>query len=180
MWEDVLTWEAEYGRQWDGLVVAANDIGSHWPRTLHHWVTLHPLKLARWLAARAQQRLVPDDHYETWSQVPTFTDGGDDPHRVVMHRLEPWVGATSGMFAAQVALHLGCTHVILCGIPVTPTAHFAESRERFAPEWQQAHLHINAWKRLKPQLELRVRSMSGRTQELLGAPSRKWLHGGDR
>ena len=41
VWDDVLAWEAIYGRRWDGLVAAANDIGCHWPRPLDHWATLH-------------------------------------------------------------------------------------------------------------------------------------------
>lgn len=165
VWDDVLAWEAEYGHPWDGIVVAANDVGAHWPRVLHHWVTLHPNRLLRWQGLRTRHGF--PNGYQTW--------GGKRRGEVAgMQFVEPWGTGSSGMLAAQVAYLVGCRRVVLCGIPMTPTEHFSESGERFGPTWYAAAGHWRAWPPLKDRLYF-VRSMSGRTQALLGQPTRTWL-----
>jgi len=83
------------------------------------------------------------------------------------------------MLAAQVALALGCTHVILCGMPMTPTPHFVESQEFDADHttWVESDGHWRSWLRVHEQgwFADRIRSMSGRTRELFGEPSLTWL-----
>lgn len=170
VWEDVLAWEAIYGRMWDGIVIAANDIGCHWPRELDHWVSLHPNKFPKWKDLRAQQDL-PMDGILTW---------GTSRHaRVTDRQVNPWGGGSSGMMATQVAWVSGCTRAILCGIPMTPTAHFSESREGYgSKEWRAAAGHWRAWGTTKHRMEGWVKSMSGRTRELLGDPTVEWLVAG--
>lgn len=164
VWEDLLAWEQLYGKHWDGLVVAVNDVGCHWPRGLHHWVTLHPEKLAGWRMLRAQYG--HPDGYETWGRAT----------RPVMRELRPWNGGSSGMYGAQVAHHLGCTKVVLCGIPMTATPHFAESTVHDGRPWTGVHGHWRAWVHHKDKMEGWCKSMSGQTQALLGAPTLEWLH----
>lgn len=172
VWDDVAAWEAEYGREWDGLVIVANDIGAHWSRPIDHWVSLHPEKIARWqeLRRELQHDVGPAPHtwgrqFRMYNQAPRVTD----------EALVPWAGGSSGMFAVQVAHTIGCRRAILCGIPMTMTPHFTESRERFHAQWVQANGHWKAWGRYLPKMTGWVRSMSGRTRELLGAPTREWL-----
>lgn len=171
VWDDVRAWEAQYGGQWDGLIIAANDIGSHWPRILDHWVSLHPNKFERWKALRAEQGM-PACAPVTWGRERRMSEP-----RVTDRVLKPWPGGSSGMFAVQVARELGCSRIILCGIPMTPTPHFGQSQEVFGPQWIQAAGHWKAWPRQKHLMDGWVRSMSGRTRELLGAPTMEWLHG---
>lgn len=167
VWDDVLAWEAVYGHQWDGLLIAANDIGAHWPRELHHWVSLHPPSFKRWRALRRAQHLPAG--YTTWGKEQ------DLPRPLADKSLVPWVGGSSGMLAVQVAQALECTRVVLCGIPMTPSAHFQQTKETFAPSWLQANAHWRVWPRNAEKMAGWVKSMSGRTQELLGAPSMEWL-----
>lgn len=169
VWEDVQSWEVLYGKRWDGLVIAANDIGAHWPRDLHHWVSLHPNKFKKWKALRNQQQL-PDSRPETWGRDRRFGEKGLSDHALL-----PWHGGSSGMFAIQVARELKCTRAILCGIPMTFTPHFAQTQESFAPQWHQSAAHFKAWPRYKEHMIGWVRSMSGKTQELLGVPTLEWL-----
>lgn len=171
VWDDVLQWEAIYGQQWDGLVIAANDVGAHWPRPLHHWVTLHEAKLPRWWDLRERSGHPMEPRPVRWGHSARSS-------RMKSAHLDrcitAWNGGSSGMLAAQVALHLGCTRVVLCGIPMTMTPHFAETRERFHSQWLAANGHWKAWSRERGKL-IDVRSMSGRTRELLGEPTREWL-----
>lgn len=173
VWADVAAWETLYGAPWDGLVIAANDIGAHWPRELHHWVSLHPNKFKKWEALRNPivQRLPFGSHYwVTWGKEQNLA-GGPITDKVLV----PWPGGSSGMFAVQVAKEVGCTRVVLCGAPMTTTPHFKQTQESFAPQWKQANAHWRVWPRQAHRMLGWVRSMSGRTQESLGAPTLEWL-----
>lgn len=167
VWEDILAFEKIYGKPWDGLVIAANDIGCHWPRDLDHWVSLHAYKFEKWIALRKEQGF--EDGYVTWGCKPDdqFPD----------YRLSAWGGGSSGMFAAQVALELGCTRVVLMGIPMTQTPHFAETKESFHVVWVAANAHWRAWGQCRERFGDNVRSMSGKTRELFGEPTTEWLGG---
>lgn len=170
VWEDVLAWETMYGQQWDGLVIAANDIGSHWPRELHHWVSLHPDKFQKWEALRRAQQM-PACSYVTWGRDYRMKEAPQSD-RVIT----PWPpGGSSGLLAIQVASLLGCTRAVLCGIPMTMTPHFQETKEMFGATWAASAGYWRAWNRNHHLMQGWVRSMSGRTQELLGAPTKEWL-----
>jgi len=167
VWEDILALEELYGGEWNGLIIVANDIGVHWPYEIDAWVSLHGPKLQQWRQLRVQQQRSNSRPFQTW---------GKDNHRAFVDRVvKPWASGSSGMLAAQVAQELKCTRAVLCGVPMTPTAHFAQTQERFAPEWQQANAHWKSWPRQLGKMQGWVKSMSGRTQELLCAPTLEWL-----
>lgn len=168
VWDDLLAFEALYGQQWDGLVIAVNDIGCHWPRDLDHWVTLHSDKFGAWLPQRAAYGFSTD--YVTWCRWYR-------PDIDVDYRIKPWGGGSSGMLGAQVGIALGCSHVVLLGIPMTQTPHFAETLERFHSIWIAATAHWRAWTDNRGQFGDHVRSMSGKTRDLFGAPTLEWLQG---
>lgn len=172
VWDDVRALEEIYGRPWDGIVVAANDVGAVWPRDLHHWVSLHPVKFERWMNVRSEQGL---DCAEIvlWSQ--SFR-ARHHANGLADRTLAPWPGGGSGMAALQVAVEpLGCRRAVLCGIPITMTPHLDEAIEKFAPVWHSASGHWRAWERERERLVGVARSMSGRTRELLSAPKARWL-----
>jgi hypothetical protein len=83
---------------------------------------------------------------------------------------DDWAGS-SGLFAAKVALEEGFVKIILAGVPLTSDGrHVVRDRpftaaQAFRQGWQ------TRFKRIAPYL----RSMSGWTQELLGAPTPEWL-----
>ena len=166
VWDEVLVWEKLYGRQWDGLIVAANDIGCHWPRDLDHWVTLHATKMPAWEKQRAAYGFPAG--YVTWGRR----------HYDLQARVQPWAGGCSGMLAVQVARWLQCRKVVLCGLPMTATPHFAESLLHDpSKEWPEVGGHWRAWRRHLNKMRGLVRSMSGRTAEALGTPTVNWLKG---
>jgi SAM-dependent methyltransferase len=161
--------EAMIGREWPGLVVAVNDVGIHYTGRLDHWCSLHYEKLVKWNVRRAD--MMPKT-WLTWSKVRAG--------HTVDRTLAGWTAGSSGLLGVGVALELGCTHIVLCGIPMTIDTHFPQSDVHDPNKpWKSANGHWGAWKRstVLSKMGDRVRSMSGRTRERFGAPTPEWLEG---
>lgn len=178
VWQDLAGWERLYGVH-DGPVVAANDVGVHWVRRLDHWVSLHPEKFygsdprhpEGWGWVRQRKERGHSMDFTTWAKR-----GPDMVNRLV--RDDPWTGGSSGLLAIQVGL-MHADRAVLCGIPMTPTQHFRESLDHQQhAKWRSANAHWRGWKRRIDSMMGVVRSMSGRTREVLGAPDEDWLNGG--
>lgn len=145
---------------WADIVLAVNDIGSHYPGVVHHWCSLHPEKFPAWEATR--KALGHPDGYKKWGRVrPAGVDEGP-----VDEVTDHWGGSSAGL-AVRIALkELGATHVVLCGCPQTETRHYHNNRK-----WEHWDVYWADWERLAGEGKLvRVRSMSGRTRDLLGEP----------
>lgn len=62
---------------------------------------------------------------------------------------------------------------ILAGVPMQPErAHYFDNRQ-----WAEATVYHSHWRRYRDRFEGRIKSMSGWTQELLGAPDEEWIRG---
>lgn len=85
---------------------------------------------------------------------------------------ERWSGS-SGLFAAQVALsEMGARGVVLCGVPLdSDRAHFFNR-----DPWTDAEVFRRGFEAARPVIRETVRSMSGWTRDLLGAPDAQWLN----
>ena len=165
VWDDVLAFEKLYGKPWDGIVIAANDIGCHWPRFLDHWCTLHPSKMPGWVEQREANGF--SDGFITWGRRRYDLDV----------QIRPWAGGASGMLAVQIASRMYCSRAILCGIPMDTSPHFAESVIHNSDErWKSAPTHWRAWTRHLDKTAGWVRSMGGNTAKVLGVPTMEWLH----
>lgn len=131
-----------------GVVIATNEAGVYYPHRVGHWATLHGEKLSRWMSERGYRGGNMDFH--AW---PAPFPG--------------WDKGSTGLHAVAVALlGLDCENVTLCGVPMNDDPYFF-GRD----SWQKAHVHWPEWEALLPEMEGRVFSMSGRTRDLLGAPS---------
>lgn len=150
-------------------VYAVNDAAADYPGDLAAFVTLHPEKLPHWLSIRARV----DNLHKTCEVVSHEAKPGVT--RVVDYR---WPGmqasGSSGLFAVKVALER-FERVVCCGIPMDADRNHYFSAEpwyevgSFWEAWcEQAYMHIKD----------RVRSMSGRTAQLLGMPTKEFLAGG--
>lgn len=164
LWSDLHELEAVTG-PWPGPVIAVNDAGVHWPRRLDHWATLHPEDLQPRLDARAENGYPGGFIVWAHERDPWHSTGGR--HLVDRTLPVPTKTGSSGLFAVSVARAIGCERVVLCGVPMTATPHIGGGGpwtevERFWPLWDAESLED-------------VRSMSGRTRDLLGAPDREWL-----
>lgn len=150
--------------------------GIHWPAKFKTWVTLHPEFMDGYEAERHKAGL-PNGHEIV---APLTTEVGmhgkkGNIHRRVSYR---WPGmnssASSGIYAAKVALDDGYDRVVLAGIPMTKEAgHFMRGKA-----WLQRDCFTPGLNKAVPFMRGKVKSMSGHTMELLGSPTASWLAGG--
>ena len=158
-------------------VIAVNDIGCYFRPRLDHMVSHHEDHLDPTIRLRVPHAC--DLHLvQTHTQIhkvkrrPTFEPA------MWEWNFSQGVGGTSSMLAVMVALALGYSRVILCGIPIDGTPHF------FDPPWQALKMFDGStqrfeWNFAKNWMAGRVRSMSGRTAEWLGYPNKEWLDHGE-
>ena len=151
------------------LIVAVNDIGMTYP-DIDHWVSYHPHKFAQWEKRRHRAGLTPPEAFWTHSLKTVPKE-----HRLINIRVlsQPHWGGSSGLLAVQVVLQdLMIEHSVLAGIPMTETRHF--DPVRYKP-WPEALYYRAKWEDNLVLLKKHVRSMSGWTREILGAPDPAWL-----
>jgi hypothetical protein len=152
------------------VVIAVNDAGWLCQLQLDHWCHLHTEDMP----GRIDKRRVSGGNmnFVTWSRRDG--KGGETPDRYAPQHFGP---GSSGLYAVGVALkELGCKKVVLCGVPMDPTPRFGDDvpwderdpaqgvnkLDLFRPYWERADLR-------------QVRSCSGWTREILGAPTHEWL-----
>lgn len=144
-------------------LVAVNGAAPLWRGPLPHFATMHPEKASLWLTERAGRGLPPPE--AIWCPP-----GIGRLHGLPWRFARAW-GGSSGLFGVSVALgELGAHRVILCGVPLDAQPHVGER----AP-WTDALRYRYAWRARKRELVGKVKSMSGWTRELLGAPTPEWL-----
>jgi hypothetical protein len=148
--------------KWPGDIMATNDIGAHVHQFIRHWTTLHEDYMAGWHAYRYGHNHGGRGH--------VYTHGiRANPAIHFVWNLKIPAG-NSGLFAARIALLMGYDRVVLAGVPMDGQGHF------FDPPWV-GHGHFGAaeleeWKSARDEFFAnRVRSLSGRTRDLLGAPA---------
>lgn len=147
VWEDYSA--ACAGNGFD--VMCVNDVVMHFPGVVQHAYSNSAKLLALWVAARRDQLV------NRYGEV----------QRLHSLREWPWPGhGTSALGAVYTALALGYEEVILCGVPLDGSGHY------FDPPWVESNHdreNIVHWETARDKVfEGRVRSMSGRTKEVLG------------
>lgn len=122
--------------------------------------SLHPDKIGIWLSERRKNPSLPKP-IEMWAHRA---------HKNVTHTIPDW-GGSSSLFAVRVELQAGTRKIILCGAPMTIEGkHFVRHKE-----WRAATAFQRAWNTHLKDIAMYVRSFSGWTEKLLGAPSVEWL-----
>lgn len=151
-------------------VVCCNEAGVLWPTRFDAWVSLHPhffdsAANRRWAARRDEKGLPRPKLYVAHEQPPAHFCRPLD--LLTANRFPGQRNSgSSGMFAAKVALvDLGFDTAVLCGIPLDPQPHFHDDKP-----WADAMNYHAAWREIPSEFRKRMRSMSGWTRELLGAP----------
>jgi len=152
-------------------IMCINDIGAQFKvETIQHIVSLHPKLLNAVRAFRIEKSMI--ESVASHSNVKA--DGVNCVWNIANN------GGTSGFFALKICLVLGCKKIILCGIPMDGGGHYFDppdaslnsttrfdSKATFYPWWQEM---------LSSPVALeRVRSMSGKTAELFGKPTKEWV-----
>lgn len=148
-------------RPWKGEIMVVNDVGMHLHDRVRHWVTLHPEYMPGWMAFRRGHL------YGSGDQPMTHSNKGKPGVDVIWPMGQ--LGGTSGLYACFIALLLGYNEIVLAGIPMTGSGHY------FDPPWYASQFGDRAsemvWRWAATNVfEGRVKSLSGWTRELLGAP----------
>lgn len=150
---------------WDVMVV--NSLGITFPGRIHHWYSNAPRVIHAAIAARR------DEYTREFSRewlTHSCNVGAD-------YRW-PWGGhGTSGLGAVIVGIALGYSRIVLCGMPLDDGPHNGEphwrttkfaSSEAAGSKTDDRDAH---WKSaIGLAFEKKVKSMSGRTRDWLGAP----------
>ena len=150
VWEDL-----EVNSQTQQDIMAVNNMMADYPANLQHGISLHPERLQDWvfrpMDIHSNVKSKSVDH--VW---PLTRDGG-----------------VSGCFAAIVGLLLGYESIILAGIPADASARYFDLPGTVHPICSTDG-SFQEWVRLRDEVSLakeRIRSLSGKTRELFGAPN---------
>lgn len=147
------------------VIIAVNDAGADYKGDLHHWASMHPFMLEK-LAARREEEGRPEaENYWAPRHISV-------PEGKKFRRVSSW-GGSSGLLGVTIAFDLKIEKVILCGVPLS-----REGAHYFTPKrpWNDAIQYKAAWQRNLHLMKDRVRSFSGWTESLLGAPTREWVN----
>jgi hypothetical protein len=144
-----------------------NDMIPKWPERADYFCSLHPEKMLNWITARQRAGLPMGG--EVWCHKKTGPRPGHN-YAGVEKATEDWAGS-SGLFACKVALEEGFTKIVLAGVPMESNARHVVRDRPFTA----AQAFRNGWNARLKHIAPYVRSMSGWTQELLGAPTPIWL-----
>ena len=169
LWDDVKTAHA-LGKY--DATYCVKMAGIYWPHKFQTWVSLHPEWQAGYEGER-KERGYPDG-YETVGPLQGEV-GMHAKHKVdrrVSYRFPGSnASASSGIYAAKVAMEDGYGRIVLAGIPMQAEQnHFIRGKE-----WKQCDSFIVGLYAAIPFLDGKVKSVSGLTRELLGAPTKEWI-----
>lgn len=155
----------------DVLVVGA--MATMFPHCVDHLVSFHAELFDLWTEQRAAAGFGPVGCY--WGATFKGRNLGEDTTQCRPLRYAPCLGGSSGFLAMEgVALGaLGADRVVLAGVPMRMEDAHVDSP---AP-WDEADTYWSTWEEHLSKLLGRVKSMSGRTRDVLGEPDRSWLDG---
>lgn len=147
-------------------VMAVNDVGMHIPVDIRHWFSNSAKDVGKWAECRRRG-------YNQGATRHALRRGNDEKGA---NYLWPWPGhGTSSLNAVYTGLAMGYESVVLCGIPLDNQPNY------FSPKWEKRNFThevpdrddgtMKYWTNARDKFfEGRVKSRSGRTKELLGAP----------
>lgn len=144
-------------------VMAINDMILHYPGHITHAYSNDDRWLPKWIAARREL------HIRMWGKI----DYVHTCHKGAKYSW-PWPGhGTSALNAVYTGLALGYDDIWICGAPLDNTRHYFDAkwmetnfgniltRDGRLPYWTNAAENV---------FEGRVKSLSGRTRDILGEP----------
>jgi len=185
IWDDLRATE-RLGCKWDA-VYCVKMTGIYWPTKFDVWVTLHPEAMDEYEAKRKAGGL--PSGYEIVAPFPDELGNHGKKGNIARRVTYRWPGmtssASSGIYGAKVALEDGF-RVVLAGVPMTkmgghfmPGALTVRTKQPRGNIWLERDSFEAGLRIAMPIMKQtnNVRSMSGLTQEILGAPTPEWLAG---
>ena len=145
-------------------IMAVNDVGMHLPYKLKHWYSNDNIMLPKWLAAR-RPKFRRDPPYDEGQAIITHSCNTGAKY----HWQTPGHG-TSGLNAVYVALLMGYTQIIICGMPLDDTGHYFDApweRSNFTKEAPDRDTGIRYWSNAAQHFDNQVSVVSGRLLRIL-------------
>lgn len=160
VWDDLqrLGYRSDHP-QWH--VMAINDLIMHFPGPMEHAYSNDYKMLPKWIAARRP------NYVRLYGPPHAHSTG---PHGTRW----PWPGhGTSALNAVYTALALGYRRVVLCGVPLDNGPHYWQAPWEECNFTREVGIKTNGdmmyWQNAKEKIfKGHVKSMSGRTRDLLG------------
>lgn len=149
----------------DFELIIANRAGMDWPEPFSHWVTFHQELMLHWIEQRAANGW-PEFVGKFWTVKRDLRSKVNE----IDWNLVPSLGGSSGFLGAQVAMEV-FGKGILCGVPMLAVPHYHSGEI----PWREADAHWHVWQRHEKDLQGKIKSMSGRTRDLLGYPDKEFL-----
>lgn len=155
-------------------VLCVNDVGTVYEDRIDFWCTLHPEKFKQWQSLRAKNGF-NTDYIAVCHELNPELGLRDNLPRIdksIDYRYPGTDGSgSSGLFAVKVAQDHGFNRIVLAGVPMKAgEAHFFDPKG-----WHEVDQFLVTWNAVLPVIRNSVRSMSGWTRQLLGAPTSLWL-----
>lgn len=154
-------------------IMAVKQAGIYMPIPIQHWVGAHGERF-QWMVPLRRDGY----HFRGRPSATGDREIRVNKPRTHVHSERYWpmvdhawpgpLAGTSALFGARVGVALGYEEAILCGVPLDGTGRFYE-----APWDKGVDLNVvdmKEWEQFVPVFNGRVRSMSGRTRDLLGGP----------
>ncbi len=155
---------AAYAMLKPDAIAATNCIGFDWPGRVDYWFTLHPKSIGVWPGMPGALRRRENaglNRPQTWAHKSGL---GIDRHT-------PDWGGSTGLLAVKGLRQLRFNRIVLAGVPMSPEQnHYYEGTG-----WSHATHYRKGWREHRDEIAPFVRSMSGWTREIFGAPTAEWL-----
>jgi hypothetical protein len=167
-------------------VYCVKQIGIHYPDKFDVWVTLHPEAMDAYEAQRKNLQL-PDGYQIVAPPKGELSASHKDKGNINRRVSYLWPGAatnasaSSGIYGAKVAMEDGFDRIVLAGIPMTAEGgHFLPETKNVqgavrGKVWKDHNVFVCGFNEAIPRLKGKVKSVSGYTKHLLGAPTSEWL-----
>lgn len=146
-------------------IMAVNDVGCHIPFPIRHWYSNDAEHMPYWMGIRKMR-------YRLARRFMKHTFRHKKDQGCIVW---PWPGhGTSSLNAVYTALALGYQEIVLCGVPLDDRGHYFDPpwvSTNFTAQVREKDGELKYWSNAaRDVFEDKVRSMSGRTRTLLGAP----------
>lgn len=159
-------------------VCCVKRVGIHWPEPFQVWATLHPEYMDEYEARRAA--LGHPGGYEIVAPLPGEVGMHGKKGRIarrISYRFDGMnASAGSGIYGAKVMLESGFDRVVLAGVPMNDDPHFLDHEKWGTGKWTGVGSFLFGFEKAAKHLMGRVKSMSGHTRDVLGAPTPEWIH----
>ena len=170
MWDDWEAWAMGPAppEGWD--VIAVNGAGFMYLDPIAIWCSVHGKYLTEWIEKRRETGASMD--FKAYGNFGRYDERGD-----VIEWNKPNGNGSSGLYAVLLALELGYERLVLCGVPLQGQERYDYKEDPstvITAQTDYKHYHTG-WNMHRDLLRGKVRSMSGWTRELLGAPTEEWL-----